>query len=379
MLYLISLLSFLLPTQLGLHFDNFNSTVYGFKIDYLIPTLYLTDIIALLVILFGIKNFKFNKVHYKSYLKNLLFCIVYLVFVFINISNSLLIIPSIYKWLKVTELILLGLFIVNTKKFDVFKHFVRPLSYSVFIICLLGIAQFINKGSIGGIFYWLGERSFLFNDPNIAPYPYSTFSHPNSFAGFLLVFGIFLLQYRKKFPTKYFWTLLVLVGTNLFLTNSLNVYVTISFLLLLKFSENLLHISKTGLSFGLFIFDTSERFVTHRLELIKASLAMVKDNFWFGVGFNNFIPNLVKVSNTFVNAWELQPVHNIFILILTEIGFVGLVMFSIFIFSVLAFNNYALIAILTTGLSDHYWLTLQQNMLLFTYVLVISKKWKNKI
>ncbi len=165
---------------------------------------------------------------------------------------------------------------------------------------------------------------------------------------------------------------------NLFLTNSLNVYVTISFLLLLKFSENLLHISKTGLSFGLFIFDTSERFVTHRLELIKASLAMVKNNFWFGVGLNNFIPNLVKVSNTFVNAWELQPVHNIFLLILTEIGFIGFVMFSIFIFSVTAFNNYTLIAILTTGLSDHYWLTLQQNMLLFTYVLVISKKWKNK-
>lgn len=378
MLYLISLLSFLLPTQLGFHFENINSTVYGFRIDYLIPTLYLTDIVALLVIFFGIKNFKFDKVHYKSYLKYLLFCIVYLVFVIVNISNSLLIIPSIYKWLKVTELILLGLVIVNTKELDIFKHFVKPLSYSVFIICLLGIAQYINSGSIGGIFYALGERAYLVGDPNIAPYPYATFSHPNSFAGFLLVFGIFLLQYRKKFVAKYFWTLLVLVGTNLFLTNSLNVYVTISFLLLLKFSENLLHISKTGLSFGLFIFDTSERFVTHRLELIKASLAMVKNNFWFGVGLNNFIPNLVKVSNTFVNAWELQPVHNIFLLILTEIGFIGFVMFSIFIFSVTAFNNYTLIAILTTGLSDHYWLTLQQNMLLFTYVLVISKKWKNK-
>lgn len=379
MLYLISLLSFLLPTQLGFHFDNFYSTVYGFRIDYLIPTFYLTDIIAMLVILFGFKNIKFKKIPSISYIKYLLFCIIYLVFVIVNISNSLLIIPSIYKWLKVTEFVLLGLVILNTKKLDIFKHFVKPLSYSVLIICLLGIVQFMNKGSVGGVFYWLGERSFLFNDPNIAPYPYATFSHPNSFAGFLLVFGIFLLQYRKRFVVKYFWTLLLLVGTNLFLTNSLNVYVTISFLLLLKISEKLQHISKIGLSLGLFVFNASERFVTHRLELIKASLAMVKDNFWFGVGINNFIPNLVKVSNTFVNAWELQPVHNIFLLILTEIGFVGFIMFSIFVFSVIAFNNYALIAILITGLSDHYWLTLQQNMLLFTYVLVISKKWKNKI
>lgn len=356
MLPLILLLSFLLPFQLGFHFNNFDSTVYGFRIDYLIPTLYLTDIVAILIIFLGIRNLKFN---YRY--------LFYIIFVIANILVSNYLVASVYKWLKVTEMLLLGIIILNTTKFDVFKNFVKPLSYSVLITGVLGILQYFNQGSIGGIFYWFGERSFLFTDPNVAPYPYSTFSHPNSFAGFLLVFGIFLLQFRKKFNIKYFWLLTSLVAINLVLTNSLNVYITILILLFLKFRPNL--------SFAFFSFDFSQRFVTHRLELIDASWKMIKSHFWFGVGLNNFIPNLVKVSNTFLNAWELQPVHNIFLLIFSEVGFIGFVMFCFLVFSSSSFLtlNYSLLTVLITGLSDHYWLTLQQNILLFTFTLVISK------
>lgn len=370
MLPLISLLSFLLPTQLVLHFNSLSSFVYGFRIDYLTPTLYLTDILILLIIFLGYKYLKINK-SFKLY------ALSYIVFVIINILISTYQISSVYKWSKVTEMILLGIVIYNTKKFDIFKNFVKPLSYSVFITCLLGIWQFLIKGSLGGIFYWLGERSFTFNDPNIAPYPYSTFSHPNSFAGFLLVFGIFLLQYKSKFKHKYFWFLTILIGINLILTNSLNVYLTIILLIVLKFRSNLAFgflpalPAKLGLSFSF-----SDRFITHRLELIQASLKMIKNNFWFGVGLNNFIPNLVKVSNTFVNSWELQPVHNIFLLAFSETGIVGLYALCLILYGVLTAYNLPLMAILITGLSDHYWLTLQQNMLFFTYVLTLSKKIK---
>ncbi|MDP3918240.1 MAG: O-antigen ligase family protein [Candidatus Woesebacteria bacterium] len=355
MLILISLLSFLLPTQLAFHFNNFQNSVYGFNIDYLIPTLYLTDIIALLIILLGISKIKFN---YKY--------ILYIIFVVINILISSYLVPSVYRWLRVTEMIALGIVIFNTKSFDVFRNFVKPLSYTVSVACILGLLQYFNKGSIGGIFYWLGERSFIFNDPNIASYPYSTFSHPNSFAGFLLVFAIFLLQYKNKFNIKYFWTLLILVATNLVLTNSLNVYMTTAFLLLLRFRKNAV--------FSLLSLDLGQRFVTHRLELIKAAFQMIKENFFFGVGLNNFIPNLVKVSNTYLNSWELQPVHNIFLLVFSETGIIGLLAFGYLLLAGLTTNSYGLIAVLFSGLSDHYWLTLQQNLLLFVFVLVITKK-----
>jgi hypothetical protein len=267
---------------------------------------------------------------------------------------------------------LLGIVILNYKKFDVFKNFVKPLSYSIFIACFLGVWQFLIKGSVGGLFYWLGERGFLFSNPNIAPYPYSFFSHPNSFAGFLLVYGIFLLQFKNKFKPRYFWTLLALIVINLILTNSLNVYITICLLLIIKLKRF------SVLSFVLI--DFSDRFVTHRIELIKASLQLIKENFWFGVGLNNFIPNLVKVSNTFVNAWELQPVHNIFLLVFSELGVLGFIAFLFVLFSGVQLYPvpFTLYAILATGQFDHYWFTLQQNMLLFVFVLVTSRIGKTK-
>lgn len=361
MLHLISLLSFLLPSQVALHFTNFDSTVYGFTIDYLIPTLYLTDIVALIIILLGFRSFKFTR-------KFLISAVLYFGFVLVNVLVSDYQLASIYRWLKVTEIILLGVVLVNTKKLDVVKNFLKPLSYSVVIACTLGILQSITKGSIGGLFYWFGERRLSFSDPGISPYPYSFFSHPNSFAGFLLVFGLFLVQYKSKFNTKYFWILVILIIINLILTNSLNVYLTVFLLLLIKLLKN-------NFSNLLFI-DFSQRFITHRVELIKASFEMIKENFLFGVGLNNFIPNLVKVSNKFVNSWELQPVHNIFLLVLSEVGIIGLLAFCLLLFAGLTVNGYPLIAILLTGLSDHYWLTLQQNILLFTFVVVISRKTK---
>ncbi|MDO8341169.1 MAG: hypothetical protein Q7T59_04290, partial [Candidatus Woesebacteria bacterium] len=58
MIFLFNLLSFLIPTQLALHLNELSSTVYGFKIDYLIPTLYLTDIVILLLIFLSLKKIR---------------------------------------------------------------------------------------------------------------------------------------------------------------------------------------------------------------------------------------------------------------------------------------------------------------------------------
>ena len=182
----------------------------------------------------------------------------------------------------------------------------------------------------------------------------------------LLVFGILLLTYKNKFNQKYFWILSILVAINIFLTNSLNVYLAIIFLLFLNF--------RNASSFMFMTFDFVSRSFTHRVELIKASIQMVKENWLLGVGLNNFIPNLPKFSSSFINAWELQPVHNIFLLILSEAGVIGLVMFVLLIFDVLTLANLPLLAIVFTGMSDHYWLTLQQNILLLTFVLSFSYK-----
>ncbi len=357
MLLLISLLSFFLPTQLALHANGLQTTVYGFRIDYLTPTLYLTDIIAVLIIILGVRKFKLTK-------KYIVYSVLYISFAAINILHSIYYLPALYKWIRLTEMALLAVTILKNKKFNLYKNFVVPLSYSMIVVNFLGIFQFLNKGSIGGIFYWLGERAFRFSDPNISPFPYSTFSHPNSYAGFLLVFFIFLLQYKSKFKPFYFWMSAILIGINLVMTNSQNVYLTIVLLLIIKLKPNFSH--------SFLSFDFLSRSFTHRIELIKTSLQLIKENFWIGVGLNNFIPNLPLVTNKFLNSWELQPVHNIFLLIFSEVGIFGLVAFLFLFLFALSPATYSLYAIAITGLSDHYWLTLQQNILLLTYTLAIG-------
>lgn len=368
MLQLISLLSFFLPTQLSYDLSFLNINLNGFRIDYLTPTIYLTDIIIWLIIILGVRSIKITK-------RNIFISLFIVLFIVLNILVSDVWIASLYKWLRITELFLLAVIVRSIKKIDIFKNFIYPLSLSMIAVNLLGILQKINKGSIDGLFYFLGERHYLFLDPNISPYPYSTFSHSNSYAGFLLVFTILLIQFKNKFNVRYFYFSLILSVTGLILTNSLNVYLTIFILVLLLIFKNRKELVKYFLFIDYSLVDqkfrdyANLRFISHRIELIKSALMIIKENLLLGAGLNNFIPNLVKVNKYYINFWELQPVHNIFLLVLSEVGLIGFVVFVALLFFNFSIYNYPLIAILITGLSDHYWLTLQQNMLLFTFIL----------
>jgi hypothetical protein len=103
------------------------------------------------------------------------------------------------------------------------------------------------------------------------------------------------------------------------------------------------------------------------VNLKLAAINMWKDNLTLGVGAGNF---LVRLSEYQVNNsnW-LQPVHNIFLLIGTEIGCLGILIIGwklrIKKFGILLF------LITITGLMDHYWITLPQNSWLLAVVLAI--------
>jgi O-antigen ligase len=73
-------------------------------------------------------------------------------------------------------------------------------------------------------------------------------------------------------------------------------------------------------------------------------------------------------------SWLLQPVHNIFLLVFAEAGIFGLLLLSYLMYKCfrtsLTEKNYPLtfvfVFIVFTGLFDHYWLTLQQNVFLLS-------------
>ena len=120
--------------------------------------------------------------------------------------------------------------------------------------------------------------------------------------------------------------------------------------------------------------------ISQRLDLAFISGQMVAQKFLTGEGLGTFIVNIPMYKGIFTYSWLLQPVHNIFLLIFAEVGIFGLLAFTYLIFKTVGvllkdskiYLLLPLVFILFTGLFDHYTLTLQQNILLFSVFIGIS-------
>jgi len=101
-----------------------------------------------------------------------------------------------------------------------------------------------------------------------------------------------------------------------------------------------------------------------------------------GVGLGNFIPNLLTKNNLYPASPFLyfQPVHNIYLLIASELGIIGVLAFFWLITTALKQSLgkrskalvFALLGVFIIGIVDHYWLTLQQTRLLFAALLGLA-------
>jgi hypothetical protein len=60
--------------------------------------------------------------------------------------------------------------------------------------------------------------------------------------------------------------------------------------------------------------------VSKRFLYLQDSIQMISSNLWFGVGLGQYVVNL---SNN-RELWQYEPVHNIFLLLWSEIGLIGL-------------------------------------------------------
>ena len=113
--------------------------------------------------------------------------------------------------------------------------------------------------------------------------------------------------------------------------------------------------------------------LTKRVELNISAINMWKDNPIFGVGAGNFVAKLPEYQSRNKFYW-LQPAHNIFLLMGTEVGLLG-VGITIWFFSEFWENKkwkkswMLVMLIVITGLADHYWITLPQNSWLLAIVL----------
>ncbi|MFZ5932813.1 MAG: O-antigen ligase family protein [Patescibacteria group bacterium] len=392
-------LVFLFPTQLGYHFWPDFAHVFGIRVDYLSPTIYLTDLLVVALFILWSRG---KKLFFQRLIKrNLKYLAPLFIFVILNVSLAPSPWPALYKWIKVLEFLFLGYYVYSRERREILKT-VKVMTYSLLLFSLLGIFQFLLQRTLGGPFYFLGERSFSFSTPGIALVniftrqylrAYSTFSHPNSFAGYLGVILLLTSVLTKKKSKVYLAAFLL--GASAFLLAFswgafLSLIIVVLFYLFLKKRRELsgkiiVSIFFVGILASLLLPKTPRNYpnlprdISYRLSLSKSSLETFLRFPLVGIGLNNFVVALPETNVPAQLSWRLQPVHNIFLLVLSETGIVGLLVFVYLLYvsfkNLLDYNwqlSLPLLFILLTGLADHYWLTLQQNQLLMSFVLGLS-------
>lgn len=395
----LAALIFLIPTQVGYHFWPDFAHVFGIRVDYLSPAIYLTDLLVLLLF------FLWAKTKPKINRKTIARLIFLMLFAFVNILLAKNTGAALYKWIKIFEFVFFGYYLFSLKGVDIKKQIMRPLGLSLLFFSSVGILQFIKQGTIGGLLYFLGERSFTASLPGIALVDiggsqylraYSTFSHPNSLAGFLAT-GLILLAFSKesrRFKMVVFTLGLAALlfsfslGALLGLVVVLLFYLTVRILpkilkkglLVIVFLAIVLSLAQTVYSRSYLKADDLTEDVHNRLVLAVAAGELSSSSPIWGVGLNNFIVRLPEIKSVAGFSVGRQPVHNIFLLALAEAGIPGLFLLTLLLTkaaSTAAKNGkilfgLAIIFMVVTGLVDHYWLTLQQNQLLASLVLGLS-------
>lgn len=362
-----------LPTQLGRHFWPQFSFVYSLPIDYLSPVLYFWDILVLsLWIVFLISGKHISR-------KALIF------FYFFILTQALSLVfnpdsvgAGLVRLEQYTIAGLFGVYVASLNLKVQKARFYLPLTLAVLGESILAILQFLKGGSVG--LWILGERTYTLSTPAIAKFdfygreflrPYGTFPHPNVLAGFVLIYLILLPKRR--------WSL-ILSGLTIFLTMSRVVLIAGFVAAMFIFKENrkliilfvllLLPVLYTRY-FSVFNFDSLT--ILRREQLSMTAFDLWNKHPLFGVGLNNFIvsgaDSLMVGPSRF-----LQPVHNIFLLSLSETGVIGAI-------GLIGLIGYPLLKkrflmawgiIIFLGLFDHYFLTLPQGYRLMFLVWGLS-------
>lgn len=375
---------FLLPTQLGKHFFIPQSYISGVRIDYLAITIYLTDILVGILAILHIRLL-IRRVKTKSFVLFLLFLAIQLL---IPASPWI----TLYRFGKLLELWIIFVLFQQShiRARSILSAF---LAGAVFQIVLV-ILQLIGKQSVQGIFYFFGERAMNLSTPDIAKFtwqgieflrPYGTFSHPNSLGGFFLLlfvfisftpaFDRFMMQKQGLLALLFFLIIFSFSKAAIFAFFFVQAVYALYWYRKTKcivciFPKLLLLLPFLIIAF---IGGHDPVGIQKRLFLVVSSIHIILTHPVVGVGLGNYLYAQASIPSPFA-PYFLQPVHNIFLLLLSETGIVGfLVFFNICIQWLMSEKItktliLMIVAIALTGLFDHYWLTLQQNLLIMGVV-----------
>jgi hypothetical protein len=383
---------FVLPFQIrSLIFASDKSWQLGFFNEYSAFFIYLSEIFFLLSLVFcGLLLIKkksqiFNEtIFQKEDIKTLQkIAPVFLIL----LATSILVIPfanipllSLLNFWRL--LLLLGVAIILILEIFPKNLALKILLASFFIQALLGISQYLASGDLG--IHFFGESFFdakTFNvakiilpDGFVAVRGMGTTAHANILGGLLALVLLLSAKLKRKSVLIYFCTIFVLVGMFFSFSRAayLAFFIGLIILLIGEFRRKIFSIFVASLIFGLLLINFGQPFFLrlatknefpNRLDQITTALEISQKN-PLGVGQGNFTFALAE-NSPYLKHWQLQPVHNFFILKLIEesilVALAWLIIFIQFAIWALREKNFTTLAVLATSFVlanlDHYFAT----------------------
>ncbi|MDD5732024.1 MAG: O-antigen ligase family protein [Patescibacteria group bacterium] len=390
--------------------------------DYLTYSLYAFEIFLGLAFVFWVLEFMFLKKKIVLGDKKILISILLLVAVsflslFFAFDRSI----SLYYIVVLLELLIFYIFVINQlqKKENLFI-FLNVFLFTMLLQSIIAILQFVLNRSLG--LSLLGEsplsadlagvaKTIIYGAKHIRSY--GTFPHPNILALFLTVAGIiniylFKITNNKKYRS-YLLVLFLFSTLALFLTFSRiawvlalvfwGIYIVKSKFLIFNFvifkkyknKKNfaLLILFVIILIAGLVYFapaiwwrmnpflSTTWESLDVRLIVFEKSWILIKSHIW-GIGIGNFVIAIAYQLAGYP-VWMAEPVHNSFVLVLAETGFLGLLCFLAILFFVFLgfkklpdFLKYIFLITFIYMFFDHCFWDIRQTQFLLFLVLALA-------
>jgi O-antigen ligase len=403
LLYILIVLPFNVTMQLPLTVGIFNTQILfpppfvsGIYVNYLIPTISILDVGVILFLLSLLiqKGIAFYWKIFKDIKNGLSIFLLYLIIQNIFLNNMLGTFNSLRLFLYLVAIISTVVY-YNKKNL---RKILFPAAFIIFLNVLvqgvIGVMQVLRGASLGlkflgesqvvsgmqgSSFISLGERVFL--------RAYGTFPHPNVFAGFLILALLLGIACSRKFSGLGI-SLAILSFSFLLFTFSRSALLLGVLILVILFLRSISRARSKMFSLSPLLFlERFENLVkggdsswTERVALFKASVEVVKENFLLGTGVGNFVKAMGDYSpRTTRGILLLQPVHNIFVLVFAELGFLGFLGFFYILVKtflenvkkVTYFKVAVLLSILIIGFWDHYLFSLPQGLAVFMFLYLL--------
>lgn len=281
-----------------------------------------------------------------------------------------------------------------------FSESLRWLLFGALFQVCLALGQVLLNHSVGLSF--LGEPHVGPQVMNVAKNKtevetvirgYGTFLHPNILAAYLLTIFLVAIPHLKK-AAFLLWSFILLFGV--YLTGSQAAELTLGVVLVVYLFLRMIKSvsSQKTMIFGfLAIFFTLNAWFFFNADQLKSDDASIQERvaqtelsrsmmsqYPTGVGVAQFTLVTEEISPTKLEPWEYQPVHNVYFLVLSELGVQGLILLLLTIVAMLALTKKPLqalpfLALVTIAAFDHLLMTSYVGFFLIAIgVFLLAKK-----